>query len=218
MNCMEFTGDPLEVRRLEKFLRGYSRGWDFRPVIESREESVRRGILQMPPFPCHTYETAVPIPPETLMKDFSKTGYDWQVSNWGCKWDIGEDFHMEVNDGVLSLSWESPWGPPREWAIALAGLFPMLEMEMTYIETGNAFAGRVTSAEGSLTADEYSWPDPGYKEIAEEYGYEIEDDENEEDDEEEDPAEEAEPPSDGGPGEKISDGGADVETEIEPGL
>ena len=39
--------------------------------------------------------------------------YDWCVSNWGTKWDIGADgYEVAIEDGRLTLSFDSAWAPP----------------------------------------------------------------------------------------------------------
>lgn len=44
--------------------------------------------------------------------------YDWNVQNWGCKWDVdSEGLELHDNgDGTATISgyFDSPWGPPIE--------------------------------------------------------------------------------------------------------
>jgi len=40
-----------------------------------------------------------------------KTWYDWQINNWGTKWDICGDEGV-LKNGVMTVGFESAWSPP----------------------------------------------------------------------------------------------------------
>jgi len=67
--------------------------------------------------------------------------YDWQVAHWSTKWDVGsEDDVADIEDDVLTLSFDSAWSPP-------IGAYETLEdvcgfdVEAYYYEPGMAFCG-----------------------------------------------------------------------------
>lgn len=67
--------------------------------------------------------------------------YDWKVAHWSTKWDVGsEDDTAEIEDGMLTLSFDSAWSPP-------VGAYETLEdvcgfeVEAFYYEPGMAFCG-----------------------------------------------------------------------------
>lgn len=79
--------------------------------------------------------------------------YDWQVANWGTKWDIGP-LPLQVesfgDSHQISISFDSAWSPPIP---ALEKLFEMykdqgLNFTLEYLEPGNGFFGTVTTEEG----------------------------------------------------------------------
>ena len=84
--------------------------------------------------------------------------YDWNVSNWGTKWDASVYDHHTDADGQLYISFDTAWGPP-------IGFYQFLyengyEVEAYYNEEGMAFAGQFIDGEddfynyGDMSADE----------------------------------------------------------------
>jgi len=75
--------------------------------------------------------------------------YNWQINNWGTKWDIGADIGTEKEeryglkatrvDNEVSCSFDSAWSPP----IGLYGaLFTLgYDVRASYWEPGMAFCG-----------------------------------------------------------------------------
>lgn len=75
--------------------------------------------------------------------------YNWQINNWGTKWDIGADIGTEKEeryglkatrvDNEVSCSFDSAWSPP----IGLYGaLFTLgYDVKASYWEPGMAFCG-----------------------------------------------------------------------------
>lgn len=78
---------------------------------------------------------------EANIKKFGyKDWYDWQVANWGTKWDIGADGQPAQDiEGGLMLTFDSAWSPP------IGAYERLLEQGFriyaTYYEPGMAFAG-----------------------------------------------------------------------------
>jgi len=98
------------------------------------------------PLPEILKDTTSPSPadldPELRTKMITETGfdnwYDWQVANWGTKWDPdvqGAEFDGET----LSVSFDSAWSPP-------IGFYEYLveqgyEVDANYYEPGMDFGG-----------------------------------------------------------------------------
>ena len=76
-----------------------------------------------------------------LEKYGCKNWYDWCVSNWGTKWDVGGD-GAEAQDieGGLMLTFDSAWSPPIDAFATLIEQFDF-EIRAMYYEPGMAFAG-----------------------------------------------------------------------------
>ena len=72
--------------------------------------------------------------------------YDWCLSHWGTKWDVGRDgsCHLDDLDG-LKLSFDSAWSPPIAAYETLETLgFSVLAY---YYESGCSFCGRYQEGE-----------------------------------------------------------------------
>ena len=59
--------------------------------------------------------------------------YDWQIKNWGCKWDASESNFWE-EDGDPIVSFQTPWGPPIEFIRKLSKLFKNMTFEIQFAD------------------------------------------------------------------------------------
>jgi len=70
--------------------------------------------------------------------------YDWHVSNWGTKWDVGGDDYGEPTvseDGrSMSVNFDSAWAPPTQWYERMVEMG--FDVDAMYYESGMAFAGK----------------------------------------------------------------------------
>lgn len=75
--------------------------------------------------------------------------YDWNVKNWGTKWDCTSDnYSIDTNEFVAYF--ESAWSPPIAWLEYVVAKFPKLNFKLTYSETGVWFAGVAYSENGEV--------------------------------------------------------------------
>ena len=68
--------------------------------------------------------------------------YDWNVRNWGTKWDFGKDEYTEaavIEDNKVVISFNTAWSPPVEFYDKLQKMKFMVYA--TYWEPGLAFCG-----------------------------------------------------------------------------
>ena len=66
--------------------------------------------------------------------------YDYCVNEWGTKWDVGaEGYEVEIENGGLTMSFDSAWSPPLEAYAKLEALG--FEVRAYYYESGMCFAG-----------------------------------------------------------------------------
>ena len=87
--------------------------------------------------------------------------YNWNVANWGTKWNCGEVWSDRADDlatdGRTSYNFETAWSPASPVIEALAEQFPTLTITHRYCEAGMGFAGEVVYERGSFVSqDEYS--------------------------------------------------------------
>jgi hypothetical protein len=89
--------------------------------------------------------------------DFShdKTNFEligWRNANWGSKWDVGEAW-VEVEDGVLTASYDTAWAPHVEGYAKVAEMYPDAKFTLWYEEGGMGFRGKMV-AQGNEMTDE----------------------------------------------------------------
>jgi hypothetical protein len=92
--------------------------------------------------------------------------YDWNVSNWGTKWDVGLEGleYTELQDGTAEISgwFDSAWSPPIEALNTFSEANEDLSVECFYLETGMCFVGCWDSDGGD---DYYEYADCNSKDI-----------------------------------------------------
>jgi hypothetical protein len=115
-------------------------------------ERVRQGfdsgglLNEFFPCPAELHEHEAPVRDPALTKRFTEQygasdWYNWQVQNWGTKWDVGVDGigAMDHDGGGLHLVFQSAWAPP------IAAYEKLMELGFTikayYYEPGMCFAG-----------------------------------------------------------------------------
>ena len=98
-----------------------------------------------------------------------KDWYDWNVANWGTKWDVGGDDGMITEDGpnALRMSFDSAWSPPIP---AMEHFMDLgFKVKLIYWESGMCYCG-LFDENGD---DYYDYSNMTAKEFAEEINPEI---------------------------------------------
>jgi hypothetical protein len=78
----------------------------------------------------------------------AKDWYEWNIANWGTKWDVNLDSVNRVDANTLQASFESAWAPPIDAYNKLLTLG--FEIEAMYYEPGMCFVGKYVNGD-----DEY---------------------------------------------------------------
>jgi len=131
-NSVTFTHkDPAEIRRLVTAFNEGRLLSEFLPLPEELSDTTS-------PMPADQSERAAQL----REKYGSANWYDWQVTNWGTKWDVSTDDPVELKEGAntVSIYFNSAWAPPINW-------YQHMEEECGfaitayYYEPGMAFCG-----------------------------------------------------------------------------
>lgn len=76
--------------------------------------------------------------------------YDWQVSNWGTKWDVGADGAQEddypIDGDTITFHFDSAWSPPVEAMSAFEE--EGFVVHLSYHEPGIGFCGYFSTEDG----------------------------------------------------------------------
>ena len=88
--------------------------------------------------------------------------YNWNVANWGTKWNANEVWHDrtdngQVEQGRTAYSFDTAWSPAEPVVLALSKMFPTLHITHRYCEGGMGYAGEVMYFDGDeVSRQEYS--------------------------------------------------------------
>ena len=132
-NSLEVKGSPRELAKMVRDVE----------ITASEATSTHDKSL----FSCQR------IIPRPVDKDTD--WYDWNVNNWGSKWDISDPYRGgEEGDKVVYYSFQTAWSPIVPVITALAKKYPKLEFLYQYSETGSDFWGEHTFKKGEETSVE----------------------------------------------------------------
>lgn len=70
--------------------------------------------------------------------------YEWQINNWGTKWDARVTSYQESGEWV-NVNFETAWSPPVEFLRWFATQYPDVEFDNEYDEEGMFFEGKTTN-------------------------------------------------------------------------
>ena len=89
-----------------------------------------------------SFHQSRPVPKSVLKKGFNDAGYDWQIENWGTKWNPAEvQIEEDYAAGYVRYTFVTAWSPPEGWVRAAAKKYPTLRLRLEYDEPGVHFEG-----------------------------------------------------------------------------
>ena len=146
-NNVEFHNDDVaEVAKLEAHLK----------FLDSRKkgESAESGL----------FAYFVPRPPEE-----EDSWYEWNVSNWGTKWEASIYSWTKINDNSITMNFDTAWSPPTALYEFLAANTEWY-VTATYYEPGMSFVGsNVGGYDDCYTIENLEALDAVPEELLEEY-------------------------------------------------
>ena len=126
-------------------------------MIERAHQALARGQLLQEFFPCPQdlndtvagymghgtpEQAALELKEQANVEKYGyKNWYDWNVANWGTKWDVGGDDGLidRVDANTLQASFDSAWAPPT---VAYEKLIELgFHIKAYYNEPGMCFCG-----------------------------------------------------------------------------
>jgi hypothetical protein len=102
-----------------------------------------------------TFKYVVPYPPEAT--DESWDWYNWQVTNWGTKWDAYETCFIsnELNEDNAEIHFQTAWSPPVAWLASAIERFPNIEFKLYWLDEDYPTSGQILASNGQITKNEY---------------------------------------------------------------
>lgn len=82
--------------------------------------------------------------------------YNWNIHNWGVKWDASESELVEESETYLQYRFDTPWGVAEGALTALSEQYPDVEFNLDY-EEEQGWGGELLFTEGScITVNEFA--------------------------------------------------------------
>ena len=110
------------------------------------------GEIQNEPPAVLNFHSLVPIPDEVLAAGYEAAGYDWEMENWGCKWEASNTTILDEREGRVEYEFDTAWSPPMEFLEAVAKKWSNLVFVLEYEEPGMGFKG-MARAQGEVCED-----------------------------------------------------------------
>ena len=67
--------------------------------------------------------------------------YEWRLAHWGCKWDAAHTSEADLDGDLVTLRFDTPWGPPVGVIDAIRERWPEANLSAFYHEPGVEAAG-----------------------------------------------------------------------------
>ena len=94
---------------------------------------------------------------EERLQNKTNHWYDWNIRNWGCKWDAS-DVYFEDWDGELGYDFETPWSYPEDALVAMVAQYPTLTFSIRFLEE-QGWGGEALGMNGEFSiTDEWDIP------------------------------------------------------------
>lgn len=176
-NRLVIKGDTKELTRFKEAVKGMGAVY----ALSDAEKSLFKDDAK-PRSLALSFHALVPVPSNVLQKPYGEGGYDWQIANWGTKWEASQPYMLDEFENELWYEFSTAWSPPETWVKQVSLLFPALSFDLAYYEGGNAVAGYTVYEDGEITESEQAFGDVAAAQTiaVEKVGYAVEDFEEEE--------------------------------------
>jgi len=129
---------PDEVKRFKEKAVGHS------PCCR------RRGCRQRPdPL---NFDSLFPVPEELVKRGYNEAAYQWERSNWGCKWGRPRNPILDEWEGGIVYEFDTGWVPPWSSIEHVSKEWSGLTSDLEYEECGIGFKG-MAKAHGGQSDD-----------------------------------------------------------------
>lgn len=135
-NKLAIYGQVEDVKRFREQAIGYS---PWHKIKEQNQNALN-------------FHSLLPVPLEVLSAGYHTSGYEWELTNWGCKWGGCPSKLVDEWEGHLEYAFDTAWSPPIAFLTHLAPLWPTLIFLLEYEEMGMGFKG-ITKIKGNEVED-----------------------------------------------------------------
>ena len=157
-NTLVVTGDEQEVQRFaERASKKYSRKYlEFTPdgmewVDDEQDQPLSFWNFVRPDESIlHEYwgDERKDLSLEERLQHKTNHWYDWNIRNWGCKWDA-KVMDANIEGGCATYAFDTAWSPPQEFLQAIVKQFPDLDFNLRFVEE-QGWGGELDGSGGQL--------------------------------------------------------------------
>jgi hypothetical protein len=177
-NTLTIQGDQLSIARLKKHVgQPYTRPFaelerkDKEWVTVAKETTFNNpvfsfwNIVEPEDIKAYIFDESTGVPEEGKEWFTSNNWYDWNIRNWGTKWDVAnadEDSYPETElmideENRLQYSFNTAWAPPTKAIGWLSKQYPSLKFNLDY-EEETGWGGEIEFTDATeVELEEYGW-------------------------------------------------------------
>ena len=143
INTVEFEGTPEQIEKIHKAAQTGKLFHALVPMPDALEDTVNGSESAKP-------EWQIKTSGKLKMAHGADNWYDWNIQNWGTKWDTGELGIDSYSSDHIQLSFDTAWSPPIRFYEELYEQMnadcedmgaPDFHIRATYYEPGCDFTG-----------------------------------------------------------------------------
>ena len=123
-NDLRIYGSDKDLKKLKELVTSEDGDFDFKKII---------------PPPDHPDYNSENIALGSASAESPFNWYNWNINNWGTKWNASKSVIGEVESGLLQIWFQTAWSPAILVISELSTLFPEVDIEHRYFEESDFF-------------------------------------------------------------------------------
>lgn len=131
-----------------KMVKGEDDSWLTTPVIHTDENPV-----------FSFWNIVRPGHPDEIESYREQGWYDWNIANWGCKWDARDVEELDESEGHWHIAFDTPWGSPTQVFETLSLQHPDVMVHVEWTEEQGFGAEETFEAGGRDLLREWDIPE-----------------------------------------------------------
>jgi len=147
-NLKAQVGAPIQTPGVE-----YVRDEDGKIALDKNNHPVLKHVTHVEKEPIFSFWNIVQPSMEEWDSYRNQGWYDWNVDNWGTKWDVSGDVEvLEESDNHWNISFATAWAPPHEALVKLSEQHPEVSIRNEWVEE-QGFGAHQEYVEGTYWVD-----------------------------------------------------------------
>lgn len=156
-NTLTIEAKPQVIAKVKAQLSApYQYKYDDTGITDVQKDLSFWNIIRPPADKMDEYHTTHGFANGERQGDTEFNWYNWNISNWGVKWDARECELVEEDETSLQYRFDTPWGVAEGAMIALSQQYPEVEFNLSF-EEETGWGGELIFTNGSsVLVNEYA--------------------------------------------------------------